>query len=99
NKPEGSAMIHTTIVPVIVESGVKENIIPTHARAVVNCRILPGETTQTVLAYIKQAIHDDRVTIKNTSRAGSDPTTVTSTASPAFKRVESAIYKTVPNAI
>jgi carboxypeptidase PM20D1 len=99
SRPEGYAMIHTTIVPVMLESGVKENIIPANAKAIINSRLLPGETAQTVEDYMRYAIHDDRVIIKNISKAGSDPSTVTSITSSAFKRVESAIHKTVPNVL
>ncbi|MRG46901.1 M20/M25/M40 family metallo-hydrolase [Chitinophaga sp. SYP-B3965] len=98
-RPEGYAMIHTTIVPVILESGLKENIIPANAKAIINSRILPGETAQTVEDYMRHVIHDERVVIKNVSKAGSDPSTVTSITSAAFKRVESAIHKTVPNVL
>jgi carboxypeptidase PM20D1 len=98
-KPEGNAMIHTTVVPVIIESGVKENVIPGHAKAIVNSRILPGENSQTVEDYIRKAINDDRVKITKTSKAGSDPSPATSIESTAFKRVESAVNKTIPNVI
>src|SRR5258706_979732 len=43
-EPEGDAMMHTTIVPTIISSGVKDNVIPTEAKAVINSRILTGET-------------------------------------------------------
>jgi carboxypeptidase PM20D1 len=98
-QPEGSAIIHTTIVPTILESGVKDNVIPSMARAIVNCRILPGESSATVEAYIRAAITDDRVKIRQAGRFGSEASSVTSTESPAFKRVESAVYRTVPAVI
>ena len=98
-KPEGAAMIHTTIVPTILEAGVKDNIIPAIAKAVVNTRILPGETAASVEAYIRTTIHDDRVQIKKISRYGSDPSPATDINSSAFKRVERAIYKTIPRVL
>jgi carboxypeptidase PM20D1 len=98
-KPEGSAMIHTTIVPILVMSGGKDNMIPSVARAVVNCRILPGENAQTVEQFIRDAVKDDRIQIKKVSQYGSDPSSFTSTASPAFKRVENAVYETIPNVL
>jgi carboxypeptidase PM20D1 len=98
-RPEGYAMIHTTIVPVIIESGVKENIIPATAKATVNTRILPGETAQTVEDYIRNTIDDKRVVIKKNSKSNSEPSSVTSISSPAFKRVESAINKIIPRVI
>lgn len=98
-KPEGSAMIHTTIVPTILESGIKDNVIPAKARAIVNSRILPGETAKTVEKYIHEAIMDDRIQIKKLGNFDSDPSPSTDIQSAAFKRVESAIYKNIPNVI
>jgi len=98
-QPEGYAMIHTTIVPVIIEGGVKENIIPATASALVNTRILPGETFKTVEDYIRRAINDARVTVLLASKAGSEASSVTSIESTAFKRVESAINQLVPGVI
>ena len=96
---EGTAMIHTTIVPTIIESGIKENVIPTNAMAIVNSRILPGENAKTVEEFIKKKVNDDRVKIRRITRFDSDPSSATSFNSPALKRIESAIYKTVPNVI
>jgi carboxypeptidase PM20D1 len=98
-KPEGSAMLHTTIVPTIIQSGIKDNVIPADARAVVNSRILPGETSETVESFIRKTIDDDRVKIKKVSRFSGDPSTETSIQSPAFKRIESAAYINIPNVI
>lgn len=98
-QPEGSAMIHTTIVPTVIESGVKDNVIPSMAKAIVNCRILTGENAQTVEAFIKEAIHDERVQIRKLGKLNSDPSPATSIDSPAFKRIESAIYKNIPAVI
>jgi carboxypeptidase PM20D1 len=98
-QPEGNAMIRTTIVPTIIESGVKDNVIPTIAKAVVNTRILPGENAKSVEKYIRETIADDRVKISRKDKYGSDPSTPTSIESPAFKRVESAVYKHIPEVL
>ena len=98
-KPEGNAMIHTTIVPTVLQSGIKDNVIPSTATAIVNSRILTGETSKTVEEFIRKAINDDRVKIKTLAGIDADPSAATSIESSAFARVESAIYKTVPNVI
>ena len=98
-KPEGNAMIHTTIVPTIIESGIKDNVVPSVAKAIINSRILTGESSKTVEDYIQKTINDDRVTIKRVTSLDSDPSTPTDIQSPAFKRIESAAYKTIPNVI
>jgi carboxypeptidase PM20D1 len=97
--PGGAAMIQTTIVPTILKSGVKDNLIPAMASAIVNCRILPGETAQTVEDYICRVVSDDRIKIVKIGKFNSDPSAVTDTESAAFKRVESAVYKTVPRVL
>ena len=97
--PEGSAMLHTTVVPTVISAGFKDNVIPSTAKAIVNTRILPGETVASVQEYIRAAIKDDRIAIKSVSRFGGDPSAATSVESPAFKRIESAVYKNVANVL
>ncbi|MFM9908153.1 MAG: M20/M25/M40 family metallo-hydrolase [Chitinophagaceae bacterium] len=98
-EPEGYAMTHTTIVPTIIESGIKDNVVPTRAKAIVNSRILTGETTKSVEEYIRKVIADERVAIKLIGKMGTDPSPATSSGSPAFKRIESALSKIVPDVI
>ena len=97
--PEGDAMQRTTIVPTILESGVRENVIPTNARAVVNSRIITGETTKQVQDFIVNAIDDERVKIKIIGDFNTEPSAATDINSPAFKMMEEAVYKTVDDAI
>ncbi len=53
----------TTTAPTIFQAGVKENVLPTSARAVVNFRLMPGDTADTVLEHIRRVIEDDRVAL------------------------------------
>jgi carboxypeptidase PM20D1 len=97
--PEGYAMIHTTIVPTIIQSGVKDNVVPSTAKAIINSRILTGETSKTVEEFVRKAINDDRVKIKSLSGIDADPSPATDMKSSAFARIESAVYRTIPNVI
>jgi carboxypeptidase PM20D1 len=60
----GNAMIRTTMVPTILRAGVKENVVPTSATATVNLRLLPGDSSGTVLRKIRELINDDRVQVE-----------------------------------
>src|SRR5438874_8299944 len=40
--PQGNAMLRTTTAPTVLQAGIKENVLPSSARALVNFRILPG---------------------------------------------------------
>ncbi|WP_420387686.1 M20 family peptidase [Roseivirga sp.] len=57
----GNALVRTTTAPTIFEAGIKENVIPTSARALVNFRIIPGQTAEDVLAHAIEVIDDERV--------------------------------------
>jgi len=59
----GNATVRTTTSPTIFEAGIKENVIPTSARAVINFRIIPGETKEDVLRHVKKVINDQRVQV------------------------------------
>lgn len=57
----GNALVRTTTAPTIFEAGIKENVIPTFARAVVNFRIIPGQTADDIMEHATSIISDDRV--------------------------------------
>jgi len=59
----GNALVRTTTSPTIIHAGIKDNVIPTKAEAVVNFRILPGETSADVLQHLTRVISDQRVKI------------------------------------
>jgi carboxypeptidase PM20D1 len=56
-----NALVRTTTAPTILIAGVKDNVIPTKAEAVINFRILPGEASSDVMRHLKTVIADDRV--------------------------------------
>ncbi|HSM60073.1 MAG TPA: M20 family peptidase [Longimicrobiales bacterium] len=83
--PETAAMVRTTTAVTIVEGGVKANVLPIAARAVVNHRILPGETRETVLARVRGLIEDERVQVRIHGDEGVDPSPVSDPEGPAFR--------------
>jgi carboxypeptidase PM20D1 len=63
-KGETDATIRTTTAPTIFHSGVKDNVLPSIAEAVVNFRILPGESIADVCEFIRGIIDDERVSFE-----------------------------------
>jgi acetylornithine deacetylase/succinyl-diaminopimelate desuccinylase-like protein len=59
--PFYNAQLRTTCVPTMVEGGHAPNALPQRARAIVNCRILPGETVGDVQATLVRVVADDSV--------------------------------------
>jgi len=52
------AALHNTVCPTMLASGIKENVIPGEAEAVLDCRILPGFTTETFLPELRALTGD-----------------------------------------
>ena len=94
--PTSAAMLHTTTSPTMLTAGVKDNVLPPEASAVVNFRIKPGETQATVIARVKQVIADTMVTVVPTDSARTDPSPVSDVNSPAFRLIESTVRGMVP---
>ena len=93
-----NALIRTTTAATIFQSGVKANILPTRARAVVNFRIRPGETIQGVHQHVRSVIADDRVQIR-AMEDGRGPSRVSGPDSEGFRVVERTIREVFPNAL
>lgn len=96
--PQGNASVRTTTSPTIFEAGIKENVIPTASRAVVNFRIIPGETVETVKEHIISTIDDERikVAIKGT---GSNPSAISPHDNEPFRLITQSIKELYPNTV
>lgn len=82
--PAGEAMIHTTIAPTMLEGSPKENVLPATAKAWINYRIAPGDTSETIMAKSKQAVSGIPVTLR-WNRTPDEPSAVSSTKSRAWQ--------------
>jgi acetylornithine deacetylase/succinyl-diaminopimelate desuccinylase-like protein len=61
--PFYNALLHTTAVATMLEAGHAENALPQTARAVVNCRIMPGESPDDVLKTLNRVVDDPQISI------------------------------------
>jgi carboxypeptidase PM20D1 len=93
----GSAVMHTTMVPTILRAGIKDNIVPSSATALVNLRLLSGDSCRQVTESVKKIINDRRVKVSVVEQF--EPSAVTPVNSPAFQKVEAAVRRTFPNTI
>ncbi|HUJ26894.1 MAG TPA: M20/M25/M40 family metallo-hydrolase [Myxococcales bacterium] len=58
-----NALIRTTCVTTMLQASPQDNVLPTTAEAVVNCRILPDETPQGTQAALAAAIDDPGIEV------------------------------------
>ncbi|KAL8595180.1 hypothetical protein ACOMHN_013853 [Nucella lapillus] len=63
-KPATNAMVRTVTSITRFNAGIKDNVIPPVAEAIVNHRIHPAQTVEEVIDYDRYIINDDRVKIE-----------------------------------
>jgi carboxypeptidase PM20D1 len=96
--PLTDAMIRTTQAATVFESGVKENVLPTRARAVVNFRILSRDSVQSVLAHVRKTIADPRVKIAPLG-VRQEPSPITDPDSRSFRLIHKTIRQVIPGSV
>lgn len=93
--PATAAMLRTTTAPTIVRGGAKDNVLPQEAMAKVNFRIAPGETVESVIAYVTRVINDSLVSVQPSAGFKVDPSPVSRTDGPAFRLVAESIRESL----
>jgi carboxypeptidase PM20D1 len=95
--PSGNATIRTTIVPTQVSGSPKSNVIAAEARAVLNARLLPGDSVEDLTAHLRTHINDDRVEIRVLGQTSAAPVSPVDT--PDFTRLQRAIRAVFPEVL
>ncbi len=90
------AMLHTTIAVTMFNAGIKDNVLPPSATAVVNFRPMPGDTPDVIIEHVKKAIDDDRITVRDIS-ASTPATAVADPYNNAYKALDKTIRQTWGN--
>lgn len=94
--PLGAALLHTTTSPTMLSAGIKDNVLPPEATAVVNFRILPGETVASVTERVTKVVDDPRITVARLDSVGVNPSPVSDTRSPAYQLLSRTIGSMIP---
>lgn len=83
----GNAMLRTTIAPTMFSGSVKANILPINASAIVNFRLHPSDSVDSVVEHVSQAISDERVSVNVLQ--GSSASKVSSYEDTGFQKIAS----------
>jgi acetylornithine deacetylase/succinyl-diaminopimelate desuccinylase-like protein len=97
--PDWNAALRTTCVATMLEAGHAENALPQSAVATVNCRILPGQTPEDVMATLRRTIDDDAIAIAPASPladVGSPATALNPEVMRAMKRATESMWPGLP---
>lgn len=68
--PLWNSMMRDSIAPTILQAGVRVNVIPSEARANLNIRLLPGDTTSALLNELAKLVADPLVSFEVQPDAG-----------------------------
>jgi carboxypeptidase PM20D1 len=93
-----AAMLHTTIAPTMLSGSLKVNVLPGTAKAVINFRILPGDTIKSVTEYVRKTIDDPRVKISEFD-ISHEPSSISPVDNHHFHNINKTIRQMFPEAI
>jgi carboxypeptidase PM20D1 len=95
----GNALLRTTTALTVLQAGVKENVLPSTARALVNFRILPGDSVSTVLEHVRVVVADPRIGVRPLQEFSSNPSPVTSVDAEPFQLLARTIRQVLPGTV
>jgi acetylornithine deacetylase/succinyl-diaminopimelate desuccinylase-like protein len=87
-KPPYNAQMRTTCVATRLEAGHADNALPQLARAMVNCRILPGQTVEDTQKTLERVLAEPKLTITvHAHDSGSEPSVVNKELAAAIEKL------------
>lgn len=98
--PRMNATIRTTTAVTMVNGGLKENVLPASARALVNFRILPGDSVEGVVEHVRRAVADPRVAVEISDTHGAvEPSPESRVDSLGYELLVRTIRETNPDVL
>ncbi len=93
--PSYNALVRNTISPTVLEGSNKTNVIPAHARAQLDCRLLPGEDPQQFVKELEQVVGDPQVAF---SVLMNFPSLASEAETPLFRAIRAVAERYDPQA-
>lgn len=91
-----NAVLRNTISITNLKAGYKENVIPSESEAILDCRLMPGESAEKFIGKLKKIINDDDIeieVIQAHAASYSPPDT------PMMKKLKEMVLKYNPDAL
>jgi acetylornithine deacetylase/succinyl-diaminopimelate desuccinylase-like protein len=92
HEPQHWSMLHTSLVPTIINGGYRYNVIPSEAKATLDVRLHPDENQATFLDDLRRVINDPRVEVR-WARDRYRPAGASSLTTEAFAVIQAQIKK------
>lgn len=85
--PTWNSMLRDSIAPTLLQAGIRENVVPSEARANLNIRLLPGDMIDSVVTDLKKLINDPQITFE-VKPDGGEPAPPSSIETELFQTIE-----------
>jgi carboxypeptidase PM20D1 len=92
----GAATVRTTTAATMFNAGIKDNVLPIDATAVVNFRILPGDSVESVTQRVREIVDDPRIEIGQAFSFGQEPSPISNVEGAAFRLVGRTVREVMP---
>jgi carboxypeptidase PM20D1 len=97
--PPGNANIRTTTAVTMIQGGVKPNVLPSQAKAVINFRILPGDSSESVVVHVRRTVGDPRVKVARLGPPATEPSPESDVDGAGFQVLHRTLAQVFPGAI
>ncbi len=68
--PIWNAMLRDTATPTMLQAGIRQNVVPSEARGVLNVRLLPGNQLDPLIGKLKQLVNDPQIRFETQPNGG-----------------------------
>ncbi len=96
-KPSTNALVRSTQAATMVEGSVKENVLPTRARGLVNFRILPGDSQESIVAHVKEVVDNPEVQVR--AFKGQNASSISCYQCAPYETIAQTIHQVFPNTL
>jgi carboxypeptidase PM20D1 len=96
--PPTNALVRTTMAVTVIRGGDKDNVLPGEAEALINFRLLPGDSADRVIKHVRGAVQDEHIRIAPAYPAD-EPSPVASVSSASYQLIDRTIREVFPGTI
>ena len=96
--PVWSSMLRNSISPTMLEAGIRVNVIPSEARAMLNVRLLPGEPIADLVNDMTKLVNDPQIRIE-AEPFNRQPSPPSSLDTGLYRAIEHATQAVFPGAV
>lgn len=96
--PQLHAAFINTLNVTMLQSGIKANVVPAKSSAVVDCRLLPGQSREDWVRQVRERIADDRITVEYYDDYEGEPVAVPWDTE-LFRTIQDVLHEAMEDAV